>query len=240
MFDCVSDLSGVFKVLSVQFALVWSTGYGWCSCVSALFVLKTVILSYILASVFLVPHHCEHHDRRPDLHGKRRPFTSLCFVQFFPAAWSHRSSFRHSPDNAWEFGKIAWSQLIQACYPRGSHDHRHRPRLRSHARRRPRLRSLAHHHRPWFTLAQSTVPWIQSTNHGQECRSMSEGFKSCRAHRNSFNSSCLVLSCSWRHVWGRKWKRLLGDIMRAPDITSCPEWTSASELSPRRASCSCV
>ncbi len=38
---------------------------------------------------------------------------------------------------------------------------------------------------------------------------------------------------SWR------WKRLLRDPVRAPDITSCPEWNSTSKSSPRRASCSC-
>ncbi len=72
--------------------------------------------------------------------------------------------------------------------------------------------------------------------------------ESCRAHRNSFKESCLVhgdwsgqaaplvmaiprrlLLLSWR------WK----DPVRAPDFTSCPEWTSASMLKPGRSSCSC-
>ncbi len=35
------------------------------------------------------------------------------------------------------------------------------------------------------------------------------------------------------------WKRLLRDPLGAPDVMSCPEEASASELHPRRASCSC-
>ncbi len=38
---------------------------------------------------------------------------------------------------------------------------------------------------------------------------------------------------SWR------WKRVPRDPMRTPDVSSCPEWTSASKASPRRTSCSC-
>ncbi len=75
----------------------------------ALSVLKTVILSYILVSVFLVPPRCVHRDRRP------------------------------------------------------------------------------------LTPAQSKFPWIQSTHHGKECHARVMDLKSCRAHRNSFKSSCLVL-----------------------------------------------
>ncbi len=85
VFDCVSDLSGVFKVLSVQFALVWSTGYCWCSCVSALFVLKTVILSYILVSVFLTIVSTVTEDQTYTVSGAHSPRFVL-FV-FFPAAW---------------------------------------------------------------------------------------------------------------------------------------------------------
>ncbi len=94
-------------------------------------------------------------------------------------------------------------------------------------------------------------PGIRFPNHGQGCHSMlprDMDFKSCRAHRNSFKESCLVhgdssgqaaplvmaiprrlLLLSWR------WK----DPVRAPDFTSCPEWTSASMLKPGRSSCSC-
>ncbi len=38
---------------------------------------------------------------------------------------------------------------------------------------------------------------------------------------------------SWR------WKRVPRDPVRTPDVSSCPEWTSASKASPRRTSCSC-
>ncbi len=38
---------------------------------------------------------------------------------------------------------------------------------------------------------------------------------------------------SWR------WKRVPRDPVRTPDVSSCPEWTSASKPSPRRTSCSC-
>ncbi len=52
-----------------------------CVC-PALFELKTVILSYILVSMFLVPPRCVHRDRRPDLHSKWHPFTSFGLVVF--------------------------------------------------------------------------------------------------------------------------------------------------------------
>ncbi len=133
-----------------------------------------------------------------------------------------------------------------------------RPAVRGRSRRRPASDSMpagppltqacriAADSWPPLTL----VPWIRSTSRpGVPChvpRVMV--FKSCLALRNSFNVSCLVhgdssgaggSSCSGRggHFqppaplsW--KWKRLLRDPVRAPDVMSCPEEASASELSP--------
>ncbi len=54
----------------------------WVHCLALLVSLKTVILSLILISVFLVSPCCVHRDRRPDPNSKRRPFTSFCFFVF--------------------------------------------------------------------------------------------------------------------------------------------------------------
>ncbi len=81
----------LFIVLSIQFALVWSTRYSpvflsvcqpclVLSCPALMSTLKTVNLSFILVSVFLVPPCCVHRDRRPDQNSKRRPFSTFCFV----------------------------------------------------------------------------------------------------------------------------------------------------------------
>ncbi len=69
---------------------------------------------------------------------------------------------------------------------------------------------------------------------------------SCCAHRNILIKSCLVRgdsfgaggsSCCGRGGHSNRlpplsWKRLLRDPVRAPDVMSCPEEASASELSP--------
>ncbi len=49
------------------------------SCPALMSTLKTVNLSFILVSVFLVPPCCVHRDRRPDQNSKRRPFSTFCF-----------------------------------------------------------------------------------------------------------------------------------------------------------------
>ncbi len=59
---------------------------------------------------------------------------------------------------------------------------------------------------------------------------------SCRVHGDS--SYAMEANPSRLPLLSRKW--VLRDHVRAPDVTSCPEWTSASELSPRRACCSRV
>ncbi len=93
-----------------------------CLILPCLDLLKTVILSYILVFVFLVPPRCVHRDRRPDLNSKRRPFTIL-FCSFFesflfvPVCLSRcmevaarYPAIAHCK-SAWEFGGIAVGPL---------------------------------------------------------------------------------------------------------------------------------
>ncbi len=66
---------------------------------------------------------CVHHDRRPDLNSKRRPFTSFCFVRFLKSFYcscvfvclsrgkevtTRPTALAHCR-TAWEFGGIAAS-----------------------------------------------------------------------------------------------------------------------------------
>ncbi len=104
-----------------------------------------------------------------------------------------------------------------------------------------------------LTPAQSKFPWIQSTHHGQECHTMSpeswilspvvptgtvlihlflsvHGDSSGAGGSSGYGFPATCLSCrgSGSGCWGTLW-----------DPCHAQKEASASELSPRRASCSC-
>ncbi len=128
---------------------------------------------------------------------------------------------------------------------------RRHPRLTQTRRAREITPPSAAHPGPPFAgdyaagppLTPAQVPWIKSTRHGQECHVY---VLSCP--QEHFNEPCLVLSAETHRgqaaplvmaeeaipsrlpLLSLKWKRLLRDPVRAPDILSCPEEASASEL----------
>ncbi len=150
-------------------------------------VIKDYYLSLCPRLRVLVPPCCVHHDRRPDLNSKRRPFTSFCFVRFLKSFYfcsclsvsqqiSHHLSFRPSPRKvgdilrSWEISAASRSPSPQFAgddaavrglpSPPFVGDH---TAVRGSPRPAVRGRSLR---RPPLTQA----PWIQSTSSGQECR----------------------------------------------------------------------
>ncbi len=128
-------------VLSFEFDVAWST------CDFPLYLVSLpclVVIKYYYLSLrprlrVPVPPSCVHHDRRPDLNSKRRPFTSFCFVNFLksfyfvpvflcvcPAAWKSPlviPTIAHCK-SAWEFGGIA----VSATSPLAASPHARRSR----------------------------------------------------------------------------------------------------------------
>ncbi len=206
--------------------------------------------------MFLVPPCCVHCDRRPDqtVSGAPSPrFVLFVFSSFylFPVFFLSRqaSPLAASPHarQSWEISATGcgypkpagWFSSSRVAAPPGppfAGDHATGPPLTQCPPLTQARRIAADSCLP-AAVNPSPVDPVHTSRPGEPCLS-------CCAHRNILIKSCR--SCPWRLVWGRRllilwprrpfqppaslsliWKRLLGDPVRAPDSSSCPEEASA-------------